>query len=130
MAFNTYYNPFYGQQNYQNQMQMPQQMTAQPTTDERIWVQSESAAENYLMSPNSFVRLWDSNHPVFYERRTDATGRPFPMEIYEYKKRESDFNNANSEINFRINDLNERIKAIEEKIGGSHAESNANDTAV
>ena len=134
MAYNPYINPYFGQQNYQNNMQMPQQMVgaqmSQPAQDERIWVQSATAAENYLVAPNSFVRLWDSNKPVFYERRTDATGRPFPMETYEYKKRENGVLNADSEIFSQINDLKSRICAIEGKLGGQNEQSNANDSAV
>lgn len=114
----NYYTPYYGQN--------------QTSTDDRIWVQSAQAAENYLVAPNAFVRLWDVNRPVFYERRTDASGRPYPMETYEYKK--TDINQKNgllstdSEIFLRIDDLKTRIQAIEERM--NHAESNSDDKSV
>lgn len=67
----------------------PQQMQQQSNPDERIWVQGQGAAEAYLVAPNSFVRLWDSQAPIFYEKRADQTGRPF-LEVFEYKRKGTD----------------------------------------
>lgn len=130
MAFNPYINPYYGQQMYSNPMQnsQPQQQMvgtpmSSPTQDERIWVQSEAAAEAYLVAPNSFVRLWDSSKPLFYERRADMTGRPFPMEVYEYKKRVNTQFNAQDDIltlSERYNALKARVDALETHIGGKN----------
>jgi len=102
MAYGNYYtNPYYqpNVMNYgvnQPQFQQIQQQQQPTSTDERIWVQSEQAAEAYLVAPSSFVRLWDSNKPIFYEKRADATGKPFPMEIYEYSRRASEASNSAS----------------------------------
>ena len=68
--------------------QMPQQIMSQQ--EETLYVPNEQAAEAYLMAPNSFVRLWDANQPVFYEKRTDPQGRPFPMEKYTYSKAQNE----------------------------------------
>ena len=82
------FNGYYPQQpmmvpNYRQQMApMPQQMPQEET----LYVPNEQAAEAYLMAPNSFVRLWDANNQMFYEKRTDPQGRPFPMEKYEFRK--------------------------------------------
>ena len=73
-----YNNPYM----YQPQMPVNQ---PQRNTDERIWVQNETAATAYLIAPNGFVRLWDASRPVFYEKYADASGKP-EMEIYEYHK--------------------------------------------
>lgn len=55
--------------------------------DERIWVSNQQAAESYLLvAANSFVRLWDSSQPRFYEKSTDCTGRPMQMRTFEYKE--------------------------------------------
>lgn len=70
------YGGNYYQPNYQQQ----------PAQDERIWVQNETSAEAYLVAPNGFVRLWDSSRPVFYEKRADSTGRPLPMDVFEYSR--------------------------------------------
>lgn len=82
------YNNFYQQMNFRQPIpqQMPQQMAPPLPQEETLYVPNEQAAESYLMAPNSFVRLWDANQPVFYEKRTDPQGRPFPMEKYTYQK--------------------------------------------
>ena len=80
-----YFQPNYFQPQMPiGQPQMPAQ-PQQPPLDDRIWVASESAAEAFIVTANGFVRLWDSNKPVFYEKRTDAQGRPMPIVAYEYK---------------------------------------------
>ena len=83
------YNQFY-QPMYRPQMQpMPQMAPVPqiaPVQEETLYVPNEQAAESYLMAPNSFVRLWDANLPVFYEKRTDQQGRPFPMKKYSYQE--------------------------------------------
>lgn len=93
--------------------------------DERIWVANAQAAEAYPMAPGSFVRLWDSNEPVFYEKRSDINGRLFPMEIYEYKKRV--FEQANP-YQTQLDEMKARIEALEK--GVAYEQSNANDSAV
>ena len=70
--------------------QMQQQVMPQQVQEETLYVPNEQAAEAYLMAPNSFVRLWDANQPVFYEKRTDPQGRPFPMEKYTYSKAQNE----------------------------------------
>lgn len=126
MAYNPYINPYFGQQNYQNNMQMPQQMVgaqmSQPAQDERIWVQSATAAENYLVAPNSFVRLWDSTLNRFYERKTDATGRPFPLRIFEYKE-VHDLNTSEPHNSFvTMKDFEELKAKVESLISNSSEE--------
>lgn len=78
----------YGNQfgNNFNQGNMFPQQTPAPMVDERIWVTSQQAAEAYLVAANSFVRLWDSSQPRFYEKSADCTGRPMTMKVYEYKE--------------------------------------------
>lgn len=105
----NYFQPNYFPQPMQ-QPQMPMQ-NQQPPQDDRIWVASESAAEAFQMVPNGFVRLWDSNKPVFYEKRADMNGRPMPIVSYEYKIR--DAATAQETIN---PDFEKRLAALEEKI--------------
>ena len=68
------------------QYNYPQSQPRQGGTDERIWVQGEAGANAYIVAPNSFVRLWDSQKPIFYEKHTDSSGRPV-TEVYEYSKK-------------------------------------------
>lgn len=126
-----YFNP------YQQQMQYSQpqyQRQEPPSSDDRIWVQNQSAAEAYLIAPGSFVRLWDATKPIFYERRADATGRPLPMECYEFKRisgqnREIDTQTENV-LREEIKALNERISALERKEKINVSESDADDLTV
>lgn len=102
--------------------------------DERIWVQGRGAAEAYLVAPNSFVRLWDSQAPVFYEKRSDATGRPY-METYEYKQSGVDIPSNPARNGLNEDEYANRLKALEKRIealegGVNHAESDTNDTTV
>ena len=124
MMANPYMQPIYQTggyypQNYFPQMQPPaQQMpivqnAAQPQSpqDDRIWVASESAAEAFLVAANGFVRLWDSNKPVFYEKRADMNGRPMPLVAYEYKIRDASAGQEAVSAGFE-----QRLSAVEEKL--------------
>lgn len=145
MAYGYYgYQPYQGypaQDNlaYLRNQQMQSPPVTQANQDERIWVSSQSAAEAYLMTPNSFVRLWDSNAPVFYEKRTDGQGRPYPMDTYRYsledrtntKKDVSE--KDNTEIQERLQKLEERLALIESGMygGGKHdSKSYSNDATI
>lgn len=123
---------YYGYQQPYQQMS-PTQMSA-TSQDERIWVSSASAAEAYLMTPNSFVRLWNSNEPVFYERRTDPQGRPYPMDTFRYTREDNTARNNSVQGNYddRFRKLEMRLSEIERSIGGGQnvSESNANDSTV
>lgn len=121
---NPYMQPIYQSggyypQNYFQQMQPPiQQMPmgqtaaqSQAMQDDRIWVASESAAEAFLVAANGFVRLWDSNKPVFYEKRADMNGRPMPLVAYEYKIRDAATPQESVSAGFE-----QRLAAVEEKL--------------
>lgn len=153
------YNPYYGYQPYsppvpdqlaqlrynqgmQQGMQQGFQGFGQQSNDERIWVQGKNAAEAYLVAANGFVRLWDSNGQVFYEKRADASGRPC-METYEYKRLGTELPKTGAESKSSVNDyskeidsLKVRLAALEKRLndGGranaNVSESNANDSAV
>lgn len=118
------YYPSYQQPSYQPQSYQ------QPSTDERIWVQNEAAADAYLVAPSGFVRLWNASQPIFYEKRADATGRPLPMEVYEYTRRtsvdEQKQAQANIDWNNELNELTKRIEALE-KGAKKNAKSKSND---
>lgn len=122
----------------------PQMMQSAGTVDDRIFVQGELAAQAYLVAPNSFVRLWDSTQNIFYEKRADASGRPY-MEVYEYKKRDNlttqgisesrntiDYDNKINALSVEISTLRGKIEALERMKGAdtNDAKSNADDSAV
>lgn len=106
-------NYFSPQMPTMQQPQMPMQSQQAPQ-DDRIWVASESAAEAFQMVPNGFVRLWDSNKPVFYEKRADMNGRPMPLVAYEYKIRDAAAPEVvNPDFEKRLSALEDKIKAME-----------------
>lgn len=107
-------NYFSPQMPTMQQPQMPMQSQQAPQ-DDRIWVASESAAEAFQMVPNGFVRLWDSNKPIFYEKRADMNGRPMPLVAYEYKIRDAAAapEAINPDFEKRLSALEDKIKAME-----------------
>lgn len=84
MAY-PYYPQNYGQnymqnypqsypQNYPQVAQMPQQNA--PQTTDMNWVQGESGAKGYHVSPNTTVTLWDSESQTIYVKSANAVGVP------------------------------------------------------
>lgn len=63
------------------------------------------------MAANGFVRLWDSNKPIFYEKRADMNGRPMPLVAYEYKIKDSGPAPEAVSAGFE-----QRLTAVEEKL--------------
>ena len=97
-----YYNPypqFYGQpmpdqlaQLRQGVFQPPQQqMPTQQTTQscEVVWVSGEGEANGYMVAPGSKVILMDRDTQTFYVKFRDVNNMPYPMEVYDYHKREA-----------------------------------------
>lgn len=132
------YYPNYGPYpNYSNQM-IPQQQNIMPAqtvaqTDERIWVQNETAADAYLVAPNGFVRLWDNSKNRYYEKRADNSGRPFPMEVYEYKKISANVvEEEENKIDYmkEIDALKERITALEKRGKANGTKSNGDNATT
>ncbi len=118
MAYQYPYGNPYGTQNfypYQQNLGFSQPASPvqaqQAAQDDRIWVASESAAEAFLVAANGFVRLWDSNKPVFYEKRADINGRPMPLVAYEYKIRDAAATPEAVSAGFE-----QRLSALEEKL--------------
>lgn len=138
--YNNYYQPYYQPmpdqlaqlRSYQQQNNLqPTQMSA--SNDERIWVSNRNAAEAYLVAPNGFVRLWDSSRNLYYEKRADASGRPY-METFEYKRISDNQPNQDIVPEDSKNDYAEQIKALESRISAlenrrvkTNAKSDADD---
>lgn len=122
--------PYYGNQFFNapalQQSQPPQQQ------DERIWVQGIEGANAYLVAPNSFVRLWDSQSNTFYEKHTDASGRPY-TDVFEYSKKSDQRPQVAvpSTYETQLEELEKRVCALEKKGKGvKKDESVSNDTTV
>ena len=95
MAYNngfpaTYpqFYPQYQQPQYQQQAQAPQPQPNVPQqSNPMIWVQGETGAKSYLLSPNTTLPLWDSERQTIYLKSADASGMP-SMKILDYTIRE------------------------------------------
>lgn len=116
---NNYGNMLQGNANIpQSNSNIPQ---GNPQQDERIWVPNRQAAESYLVAANGFIRLWNSNENVFYERSADSAGRPMQMKTFEYKEvsgvkepQPTEFVSKDEFADFK-NQVNEFIKSLESK---------------
>lgn len=99
--FNPYaaYNPAYSTQNFSgnygaNNFSNYQQQTPQPQNNQNginsqiKWVQGENGAKSYSAPPNSKTLLFDSESDTFYIKTVDSFGRPGPLEIYDFKRRD------------------------------------------
>lgn len=97
-----YYNPYpqyYGQpvpdqlaqlrqSGFQPQpQQIPPQQAPQPC--EVVWVSGEGEANGYMVAPGSKVILMDRDMQTFYVKCRDVNNMPYPMEVYDYHKREA-----------------------------------------
>ena len=95
MAYNngfpaTYpqFYPQYQQPQYQQQAQAPQPQPNVPQqSNPMIWVQGETGAKSYLLTPNTTLPLWDSERQTIYLKSADASGMP-SMKILDYTIRE------------------------------------------
>ena len=131
MAYNPYFNPYYGQPMPDNLMQMRQmqqpQMQAQmqPQMQNPIaqggvqWVSSEQEARGYLIAPNSAVALWDSSAPTVYLKQSDASGKP-TLKIYDLVERAETPRTAPQEkgVEFVTREEFDRLAALVGEIKG------------
>lgn len=67
----------------------PQLQASQPTQQSPtsiIWVSGEREAAVYPVAPNNAVALWDSDAPVIYLKKADASGKP-TMQAFDLVER-------------------------------------------
>ena len=62
---------------------------SQPSQNTFVRVQGEQSAKSYPVAPGNQVLLFDSDESVFYIKKADQSGRPLPLEIYDFKRRET-----------------------------------------
>lgn len=119
---------FYGYPQYS--VPYPQygvQAVPQQNPDDKIYVQGIEAAKAYLVTANGFVRLWDSQSNVFYEKRADASGRPSIM-AYEYKPLDMATQKAPQDgftdgMEERLIALEKRLTAIEQEVKNGQSDA-------
>lgn len=65
--------------------QSVQPAVPQSTAFQQIFVQGEAGAKAFQLPPGcTFATLWDTEAQIFYIKRIDQNGRPFPLEAYDY----------------------------------------------
>lgn len=105
-------------QNYPQVAQTPQP-NVQQTTDMN-WVQGESGAKGYHVSPNTTVTLWDSESNTIYVKSANAVGVP-TITILDYSIRnEAPKPSGDSNMNFATVDevevLKNEIKELKDRL--------------
>lgn len=106
------------QQNGQTNIQIPAQQQ-QINNSGMIWVSGEMEAKEFPVAPNTAVTLWDSNNPVVYLKKADASGKP-TTETYDLVRRDSSVQQAvqspvASSVDYITRD---EFNALEEKLNG------------
>lgn len=61
----------------------------QPITTGMNWVQGEAGANAFQVQPGQLAVLFDSTQNIFYIKTVDASGKPNPLEVYDYSKHEN-----------------------------------------
>lgn len=107
-----YYSPTYPQnymnypQNYPQVAQTPQQNA--PQTTDMNWVQGESGAKGYHVSPNTTVTLWDSESQTIYVKSANAVGVP-TITVLDYTIRNAE-PKEEAKVNYATTDDIEVLK--------------------
>lgn len=78
---NPYINPYMSYTPY-----VPTQQVAQPQQPSNglIWVQGETGAKSFNLSPGATALLMDSEARKFYIKSVDASGIPMPLRTFVY----------------------------------------------
>ena len=82
MAY-PYQQPYYGGQPWQYQDQLTQLRGAPAPGGGLNWVQGETGAKSWFVTPGSSVLLMDSEEQRFYIKSADPTGMP-SLRTFEY----------------------------------------------
>lgn len=106
-----------------NTMNIQPTQTPQPNTF--VWVSGEQAARSYPIAPGATVLMMDSEAQTFYIKKADASGRPFPLEIYDFAPRAAQQQlSPQAESNFvKMEDID---RIVEEKVNAAFANRNKN----
>lgn len=91
MAYNYYQQPYgYSPQSSMNytypQLNYSNYQSYQTNTNGFNWVQGESGARAFQVSPGQKALLLDSEKDVFYIKSVDISGTPSPLRTFEYKE--------------------------------------------
>jgi len=105
-------------QNYPQVAQTPQPNV--PQTTDMNWVQGESGAKGYHVSPNTTVTLWDSESQTIYVKSANAVGVP-TITVLDYVIRNNEPKvSADAKVNYATTDdieiLKNEIKELKNRL--------------
>ena len=104
---------------YPNMAQSPQnyQPNLQSQSNGILWVQGESGAKSWMVSPGSTVLLMDSESERFYVKSADNAGMP-TMKVYEYYELDESqaSDKGDSATRKEFDEIWEKLKSIERKL--------------
>jgi len=106
----TGYNPGFSY-NRPPQYQAPNAANLGFTVD---MVDSQTAAQNYPVSPNETKILFDRNNDVFYKKYANSGGQ-VTIDIFDFTKRPMQ-EHAGEDVAKTVKELSERLKTIEDKL--------------
>lgn len=58
----------------------------QPNQSTLVWVQGESGAKAYPVTPGNSVLLLDSESDRFFIKSSDTSGMPLPLRVFNYEE--------------------------------------------
>lgn len=95
------YQPYYQQiQQLQNQLPNIQQQISQPQTPSVqnggmfYFVNSQKEAEEWVLNAGQTAFFFERNNPIFYIKSVAQNGLSQPVEVYDYKQRETSVEDA------------------------------------
>lgn len=92
----------------------------QPQPTGMIWVNSDAEALNYLVAPNSFITMRNTNGKTVYFKQADASGRPtceaYDLAPHVNAQSEAQSNNGDTNMKGDLEALAARVKALEEML--------------
>lgn len=86
------YQPYYQQiQQLQNQIPQIQQQMPQQTQNSGIFffVNSQKEVDEWVLNAGQTAFFFDRNNPIFYIKSVAQNGLSQPVEVYDYKQRET-----------------------------------------
>lgn len=91
------YQPYYQQiQQLQNQIPQIQQQMPQQTQNSGIFffVNSQKEVDEWVLNAGQTAFFFERNNPIFYIKSVAQNGLSQPVEVYDYKQRETSVEDA------------------------------------
>ena len=114
---------------YQSYVQQPAQPATPQTDNGIVWVQGESGAKSFFVSPGKSALLMDSEESKFYIKSVDISGMPLPLRVFTYEELKNAPDSANAAVSINTDnfitreEFNAKIAEITAKKGKKEVKS-------